>query len=329
MDAYLVTRPLGNVGSNLSSLAGAAWLAGGLGRALVIDWRDQPQLRDPAVNYFTEFFETPSELLGVPVVYAPKVDVGAPDRSVATASWIDLPQAYAIRTGAAAAPARELVLQTYHGLDRIHPGPEPERYRLLRSLYRSIEPNRFIREQVERWWTERCDGSFVVGINVRTGNGRWYGKGMPYADRVNISIFDNRRRFLRLLEGACRKRVAHLPKPLRTDFKVFYATDSAPMSELLAELPNAVTRRTVFPPFGSGDGLFERPGYSDRDAIVDTLCDMFLLARCDALLYNSSLFNQYARVLTGWFSGNHAHIELLFLRKRLQVALAAARRRLG
>jgi hypothetical protein len=60
---------------------------------------------------------------------------------------------------------------------------------------------------------------------------------------------------------------------------------------------------------------------------VDTLADMFLLARCDALVYNSSLFNQYARILTGNFSGNQTHLESLFLRSRLRLLAGAARRR--
>jgi len=102
------------------------------------------------------------------------------------------------------------------------------------------------------------------------------------------------------------------------------------MSELLAGLPDAVTRRTVFPPAGSGDTYaFEGPAYSDRDAIHDTLAGMFLFARCDALVYNSSLFNQYARVLTGCFGGNQVHIETLFLRKRARYVAAAIRRRIS
>jgi hypothetical protein len=101
------------------------------------------------------------------------------------------------------------------------------------------------------------------------------------------------------------------------------------MSELLAALPGSTTRRTTFPPPGAGDTfVFEGGGYSDRDSIVDTLADMFLLARCDALVFNSSMFNQYARVLNGNFGGNQAHIEMLFPSKRLKLSIAAAKKRL-
>ncbi len=101
------------------------------------------------------------------------------------------------------------------------------------------------------------------------------------------------------------------------------------MSELLAELPNAVTRRSRYPPPGRATRTRSTTTPpTARASIVDTLADMFLLARCDALIYNSSLFNQYARVVTDDFGGNQVHIETLFLRTRSRHLAAAARRRL-
>ena len=89
-----------------------------------------------------------------------------------------------------------------------------------------------------------------------------------------------------------------------------------------------MTRRTAFPPPGTGDLYrFEGDAHSDRAAIVDTLADMFLLARCDALVYNNSLFNQYARVSTGNFSGNQVHFETMFISKKVELAAARVRRR--
>jgi hypothetical protein len=330
LSSFVVTRPYpeSNVGSNLASMAGALWLAQCLGRTLIVDWLGQAQLRDKSLNYFAEFFATPSEILGVPVLYAP-VSLGDYSESSSEARWVEPGEAHLLARGVIRADERFVVCQTYHGLDRLHHGPEPEQFRLLRSFYRAIRPAAEIDEAADRWWTENCDGAFVVGVNVRTGNGRWFGKGMPFAGRVNVSLFENPERLLRKLERACRARTRGLPRPLREDYLVFYATDSAAMSELLSRLPGARTRRGLFPPPGAGDlHAFEgRPG-ADRRAVTDTLVDMVLLARCDALVYNSSVFNQYARVLTGHFGGNVAHIELLFFRKKVAVALAAARRRL-
>jgi hypothetical protein len=308
-------------------MAGALWLARCLGRTLIVDWRGQAQLREASLNYFTEFFATPSEILGVPVLYAP-VSVGDYEKGAPEARWVEPGEAHLLAQGAVAAREHFVVCQTYHGLDRLHPGPEPERFRLLRSFYRAIRPAPDLQEAADRWWAENCDGAFVIGVNVRTGNGRYFGQGMPYAGRVDVSLFESPERFLRKLERACRARTRRLPRPARKDFVVFCATDSAAMSELLSRLPGARTRRSVYPPAGAGDlhSFDDQPG-ADRRAITDTLVDMVLLARCDALVYNSSVFNQYARVLTGYFSGNMAHIELLYLRKRAAVTLAAVQRR--
>jgi hypothetical protein len=322
---FVVTRPYdtSNVGSNLSSLAGALWVARQTSRSLVVDWRGLTQLQDKTLNYFTEFFEHPAEIDGVQTLYAPAVD-GFEDAPTLEPTNTRL---FAIGERDVDAPAVKLV--TYHGLDRIHPGPETERVRLLRSFYRSIRPAPKVAAAMDPWWADNCTAPFVVGINVRTGNGQYFGKGMPYASRVAVDIFENRSRFLRVIERACRARTRNLPKDLRDSYQIFYATDSAWMSELLGRLPDAVTRRSVFPPAGAGDTFtFTGERYSDQDSVSDTLADMFLLARCDALVYNSSIFNQYARVTTGWFGGNRVHIESLFLGKRLARARTAVRRRL-
>ena len=71
----------------------------------------------------------------VPIVYAPAPEVGDYDPSSSEARWLEPGEAHAV--GAGSAPgSRYLVLQTYHGLDRLRPGPEAERFRLLRSFYR-------------------------------------------------------------------------------------------------------------------------------------------------------------------------------------------------
>jgi Nodulation protein Z (NodZ) len=324
---FVVNRPFqdSNVGSNLSSLAGAAWVARQLDRDLVVDWRGMRQLRDPSINYASEFFALPEQLLGIRVHEAP-VDNAQYTEGSPEAQWASPAEARELAATPNASLPRFLVLQTYHGLDRVHPGPEFERVRLIRSVLREVRPAPRVARLVDDWARDNLDAGFIIGVNVRTGNGAYFKKGMRYADRVDISLFDDHRRFLRLLERACRERLANLPRPLREGFRVFYATDSAQMSDLLATLPNAVTRRRRFPPPGEGDlYAFSDPYYTDRDAIEDTIADMFLLARCDALVYNTSLFNQYARVVTGYFGGNAVHFESLLWRKRAQSVRSRAR----
>jgi hypothetical protein len=326
---YVVTRPFpgSNVGSNLSSLVGALYLARKYSRTLIVDWRGLSQLDDQNTNYFTEFFEAPAAFGGTRMRYAPVpgIDYGetSPD-----ATWLSSNDA-----GAAAswerANASSVVLQEYHGLDRVHPGPEAERFRLLRAFYRELAPVPGLAERVEAWAAEHLDAPFVVGLNVRTGNGHYFGRGEPYHGRIDVRLFDHRARFLRALERGCRSRLRGLPRHLRNRFQIFYATDSQPMSETLAELPHAVTRRKTFPPPGTGDTYrFDDGRETSRRSIEDTIADMFLLARCDALVYNSSMFNQYARVVTGCFGGNQVHLESLFVRGRARELANAARRRI-
>ncbi len=325
MSGYVVTRPFpdSNVGSNLASLGGALWLARNVSRSVVVDWRGLSQLPDPELNYFTEFFEAPPRLTGVEVVYAP-ADVGDYGRV-----WLSPGEARALATGERTEDATHVVLQPYHGLDRLHPGPEAERHRLLRDFYLELRPSPEIQATADAWWDEQVNGAPVVAVNVRTGNGHYFGKGGSYASRVDISIFENRRRFLRVIERAVRQRVKSLPKGARDDVVVFYATDAQWMSDLLAGLPNAVSRRSLYPPPDTGDTYgFSGDPATARVSIVATLTDMFLLARCDALIYNNSLFNQYARVVTDSFGGNQVHIETLFLRSRSRHLTEAARRRL-
>jgi hypothetical protein len=327
---YVITRPYrdSNIGSNLASLAGALWLARTVGRPVVIDWRSMAQLEDGNLNYFSEFFATPPELQAVQVEYAPVPDIGDFD-PVADERALSPSQVRALLVPSSREPEGDILLQPYHGLDRIHPGPETARYKLLRSFYRELRATAEIEGLVDAWWERHAGACFVVGVNVRTGNGHYFGKGGLYESRVDISVFDNQRRFLRTLERGCRARLRSLPKHLRDDFAIFFATDSSPMSELLSRLPNAITRRAVFPPPGTGDTYsFAGAVHSDRAAITDTIVDMFLLSRCHALVYNSSLFNQYARYVTGFHGGNETHLEELFLRNRARRVARALRRRL-
>jgi hypothetical protein len=329
MKGYVVCRPFpgSNVGSNLSSLSGAAWLARKLDRTLVVDWRGMSQLRDPSLNYFTELFERADRLLGVPVVYAQDAEIET-DPVAGEVEWVSPDQARAIAQGHTPLTAKVLVLQPYHGLDRVHPGSESVRLGILRSFYREIRPEPTISATIDSWWQNEFDGAFVVGVNVRTGNGHYFGKGQAYVGRVDIRIFRNEKRFIRTLERAVAERARLVPKQYRSGFRVFYATDSPGMSDILSQLPGASTRRKVFPPPGTGDTHAFDDDETAHEAIVDTVADMFMLARCDALVYNNSLFNQYARVLTGQFSGNQAHIESLFLHKRLEAAARRLRARL-
>jgi hypothetical protein len=309
--SFIVTHPYADsgVGSNLVSLAGAIWLAQRSGRSVIVDWRDAAVLKDKSLNYFSEFFETPAVVQGVNVYYAPCSEL--PEGT-------DLPQlspAEARRLGDGADTPALVVLRGYHGLDRLGAGSPDQQRDRLKEFYRSIVPRPFVQRVIDRFAADHFDGHFVVGVNVAEGNGM-FAPGETYAERVDTSLFSRRMRFLRKVQNAIDRVMRGLPGDVRANRRVFIATDSLQMRDVLLQLSGAVTRRQQFPPPGAGRFFcdYPTPDYTDRDAVIDQIADMYLLARCQALVHNYSVFNLYARVATDGFDARTCEFERLFAR---------------
>jgi hypothetical protein len=329
--AYVVTRPVreSGLGSNLASMAGAWQLARRLGRDLVVDWRGMAFLKDESLNYFTEFFSELPELDGVRIHYAPSPEAGDhlaagedERRDISASEHANL-----VAAGSDALP-RYLVLTRYHGLDRM--GSDVARdYSRLRRFYQALELRPEVRAKADAFYDERLGGAFVVGINLATGN-ETSPTGRYYYGRFDARIFENRKRLLRRIELATALAVRRLPRELRDTRRVFFATESAWMAELLGRISASHARRTVFAPPETGRLFvdYEQLGYSDRAVAEDTVIDHFLLGRCDALVYNGSMFSQYARVLTNHFSGNCRNIDSLFATYWVTTAARRGRARL-
>ena len=309
-NGIVVTRPHpgSGIGSNLASLAGAIWYAERLNRSVIVDWRGSAFLKDKSANYFSEFFETPAEIQGVRVLYAPTAALpeDAPEAGLSAArSYL---------AGAEAPPV--IVLRDYHGLERldVKSGEQAQFWR-LRDFYRYIAPRDFVQREIDRFADAHFSNAFVIGVNLSSGNGE-FDRGQLYQGRVDIDIFSKDASFLRKVARARQLAVRGLPRAFRNSAKMFFATDAYKMHALLSQLPNAVTRRSMFPPPGVGRVFcdYNEPGYTDRDAIVDAIVDMFLLARCQALIRNGSVFNAYAVTVTNHFNGNVRHIETLYAR---------------
>lgn len=314
MRGYVVTRPYpeSGLGSNLASLAGAAWLARRLDRELIVDWRGMVFLEDKTVNYFTEFLEPIEEIGGVRAHYAPSAEAGdhlqAPEASL-DIRGSEFPQLTLDE------PARYLVATSYHGFDRFRSGEPADGFFRIRDVYRQVRPRAFVQAEIDRFAGEHFAETFVVAVNIATGN-------MPppegdiYFGRFDVGIFRNQERFAARVRRACDLAVRALPRALRARRTIFCASDSSWMTRLLTGLPAAVARRAVFPPAGAGRLFsgYASLGYTDRDASVDMIADHFLLARCNALVYNNSMFSFYARAVTDFYNGNARNIETLFAR---------------
>jgi len=206
-----------------------------------------------------------------------------------------------------------------------------DRFRRLREFYRSIRPCDEVRRKIEAFAADaRLDDSFAVAVNIATGNGD-YRKGTAAYGRVKIELFDHQERFVRMLSLARKAALRRLPDYLRDRALTFVATDDGRMRELLMRLPNAVTRRSVFPPPGAGRSFadYDVPDYTDRDAFTDIVCDHFLLTRCNAIIRNPSMFSTYALVTTDFYNGNLRNVETMYPRHLANAVLRRARRAPG
>lgn len=295
-------------------MAGAIWLAGRLGRDLVVDWRGTDFLLDKSPNLFVEYLEPVEEIQGVRVRYA---EAGDSDWAEAGDGVRILDPPDVGRVLADGSNDRFLVLTPFHAYERIEPGGDPlERFGRLRDFYSYIRPRERLQREIDAFAARAgMDESFVVAANIATGNGD-YRRGTSAYGRVKVELFDHERRFLRMVSVARSLAIRRLPAYMRERALTFVATDDATMRGLLMQLPNAVTRREVFPPPGAGRSFadYDVPGYTDRDAFADIVCDHFLLARCNAIVRNPSMFSTYALVTTTFYNGNIRNVETLYPR---------------
>jgi hypothetical protein len=289
-------------------------------RTVIVDWRDSDFLRDKSVNFFTEFYEAVPEIQGVPVLYAPSVGDDAPPDAVHDAQpheWAQLAEH--------GSDVPFIVLTPFHGYERMERGgDELARFRRLRDFYSYVKPRDFVQREIDAFVElHKLDETFVVAVNIATGNGD-YAKGGAFAGRVK-TVWDDERRFLQKLVRARAQALQTLPPYLRDSAPTFVATDAADTRDILLRLPNAITRRTVYPPPGVGRRFSDyTDGVTDRDALVDILADHHLLAHCNAIIRNASVYATYALVTTMFYDGNIRNLESLFAQYRIE----AARRRL-
>jgi hypothetical protein len=299
------------IGSRLRLFSEAVCLGRTFGCPVIVDWRGTGFLKDKSLNYFTEFFVPIPEIMGVQIQYAPSPALSEYERA-SQGERLELSLA-ALASLVAEPPPTPRYLLTRHSLRLGRSPVHGDGYRaFLADFFRHIIPRAEVTEQLESWYEAHLRGHFVVGVNVSTGNG-FFSPGGLLEGNVNTLIFDDEDRFLRTIAAACERATKDLP-PSKSDYRIFFTTDSAHMAEVLGRLPRAVTRRTVFPPDGAGRRFcdYDALGYSDRAAAVDTIVDMLLLARCNALIKNRSNFNFYARATTGSFNGNMQRFEKLY-----------------
>lgn len=309
----IITRPYqgSGVGSNISSLIGALYLARKIGADLAIDWTNLDELRDKSINGFQRFFAIGDDFEGTRISHLKLGDL--PDR-------VELPvSGDALRALVAGDAPLIAQLTRYHGLDRIRvlapdicAAPVDE-IDFQRRVYLAIEPAEGIAAKLESWSAANFGTRFIVGLNVRMGNGL-FDKGAQYRLRVNTRVFRSAEVFRAGVARAIGDLTKNLPAAARDGVRVFFAADSRTMHDWLIAQSGFVTRRHIFPPPGVGHVFadYREKGYDDVTAFEDIVFDMFALARCNALIYNGTNFSQLARFRTNFYSGSLANVETYF-----------------
>jgi hypothetical protein len=310
-DRVLVVKGRCGFGNRLLSALTGILYAHLAGRRLVIDWRD-PCYALGGENAFHRFFT--SHLFG-PDDAIPAGDSVAPEvwRGRLNDNAVDVRGAhgsedirhmwkhYSIDLGKLDYPENVAVMWTFiDKLDPLRPHMTGE-WALLREAPREAILRKLLRENLQLKpdihtrvddFARRHLSSGAVGVHVRYSDHR--------AQLWSI---------LSALDGV----IAHSP-----ELKVFLATDNIEIKRLFEEVyPGVVSTPHWYPKAGLGQH-HAASGIDPREAGVEALIDMYLLARCDWLIVDrSSSFSTIAVLLSDAPAG-----QVIDLRRRSKPARA-------
>lgn len=270
---FVVTRKRTGIGSDLASAASGYSLAVRTGRDLVIDWRHSLYLQEPD-NLFGRLFDVP-ESIGSCRIVVPDRDLepDLPGRIVRFGKH-DLHRLdEEVRHDGTSLPHHSIITTALR---------DPRHLELQKAFLAAVTPKPHVVERIEEFHAATLQGRAVAGIHLRHGNGE-----NLLLDRNELSkpglgdVFSKVHHFLDSAD----------PRPDR----ILVCSDS----HLVREQFRAEFRGVVW--FDSDVGKPDEGGLMTsvrgiRDA-EEAVIEMWLLARCDFLLFNPSWFSHYAQCL--------------------------------
>jgi hypothetical protein len=292
---YVLIKGKAGLGNRLLCALTGILYARIAGRRAIVDWRDFTY-SDDGSNAFPKLFSSP---------YVDGLEVLNDHQSVFPALWkghldktaTDLVDAHDIRAHYSFKRHWQfsfdlrridydedvLVMWSFsHLIDKLRPHFRGEFAHLKGAsvetilswlLETSITLDPAIQTRVADWWRDNVPARPVIGVHVR------------FMDRA-IAL----RHFTKHLDQL----VAAQPEAT-----VFLATDNAQVSETVrTQYANVVSTAKWFP--SRGRSMHQNPDCPDRlQSAIDALTDMYLLARCDYLVYpRSSTFSYISRLLS-------------------------------
>ena len=268
---FVVTRKRTGIGSDLASAASGYSLALRTGRDLVIDWRYSLYLEE-SDNLFGRLFDVPESIGPCRIVVADrdlepelhgrifrfgKHDVDRLDEEV--------------RCGGPSLAHHSIITTALR---------DPRHLDLQKTFLEALTPTLPITERIEAFHAAAMRDRIVAGIHIRHGNGE-----NLLLDRNELfrrglgEIFAKVHRFLRSVH----------PRPDR----LLICSDSRLVREQFRDEFGDVIWFDA--DVGEPDeGQFHTPKRGIRGA-EEAVIEMWLLARCDFLLFNPSWFNYYAQ----------------------------------
>jgi hypothetical protein len=289
----VVTRKRTGIGSDLVSVVGAIAYAALTDRDLVIDWRDSRYVADPKINMFGELFIAPRAFDDVGVVLASATfsdkTLPGPVRQVTSKS--ESFEAFHAEMECEARPVAESVVITRP----MHHLPDTADQKRWLS---AIKPAARIAAAIDGFYNAHMQGHPVVGIHIRHGNGEALGSGRD--DLIQRSVDD--------LVDLSIAEFAEMDLP--EDTRYFVCTDSQELRDAFnARVMNVISYDSRI---GSAkSGPIHTSDYGLQGA-EDAVAEMWLLARCDRLIYTPSWFSHYARIV-GEFSAEPVNLDTVSL----------------
>ncbi len=302
-DRYVISIRRAGLGDRLICLAAGWRYARDTGRTLVADWRHCRITPDPGENGFQRCFRPTTFLAGVPFIGDEQVTTMHFPKPRYPEGWNRdsvLRRGRRPRSVLHFRPKVDFEAERRFAVDTIRSGRDMPVPTIVfdrcvndglvdltdaRTFFSALRPANRICEQVEAFHRTFIADRRIIGLHVRHGNGGDIGTHAPFWNSVDDAI------------SRCERAVHHVRRVVGDDAIVFLTTDSSDVQgRLEAVWPNLLARAKTFRPPGAGELHLGPDAWSGRD---DTLVEMLLLARCNALIRYppGSFFSFYAAAM--------------------------------
>lgn len=273
----VMTRKSTGIGSDLISVVGAIQYAKKTGRDVIIDWRKSRYLKDPTQNLFPRVFEIPENIGGVGVRVA---DDDFDDSCLESplelfSSKTQSFEEYHAEMLRKARPVNHSVIVTRP----MHHLPEPC---VQRQWLAEIKPTKKVLNAIECFYRTRMKDHQVIGVHIRHGNGEVLGEGRDQfvSHAVDAIVAD----CIGCLDGV-----------RSPGTRLLVCTDCLELRESFAsKTDNVIYYDSRLGNIGGGP--IHTSDY-DLQGAEDAVVEMWLLARCQNLLYTPSWFSHYGRIM--------------------------------